>query len=154
VKRLHASDAHVRSKDIALQLDNKMPNVSTIQDCLATACLNLAGDLNELGRFPEALCEYDNARVMYDKLVARRPDSQDFRWGQAMARKLMGDVLLSLNKPAEARTMLEEAAHYYDGLVASYPHVSPIAFERTNLRSTLEKLNSASKKSRSVTHEP
>ena len=139
-KKDSAGHALRKAKEIALELDRKVPNISAIQECLITASLNYAGYLNSEGQLAEAFAEYDQARIGYDRLHLAHPDSEDFRWGQAMARKALGEVLLAQKKPGEARTMLEEAARQYDLLVTDYPQVQPIAEERKQLREELARL--------------
>ena len=139
-KKESAGHALRKAKEIAQELDRKVPNISSIQECLITASLNYAGYLKAEGKLADAFAEYDRARIGYDRLHLAHPDSEDFRWGQAMARKELGEVLLAQKKPGEARTMLEEAARQYNLLVADYPQVQPIAEERKQLREELARL--------------
>jgi len=147
-KKESAGQALRQAKEIALELDRKVPNVSSIQVCLATASLNYADYLKTQARFAAAFAEFDQARMGYDQLHLRRPDVQDFRWGQAMARKGLGEVLIAQKSPSAARTMLEEAARQYDLLVADYPQMKPIAEERNQLREELARLGQSSESAR------
>jgi tetratricopeptide (TPR) repeat protein len=147
-KKDSAGHALRKAKEIALELDRKVPNISSIQECLVTASLNYAGYLNSEGQLAAAFAEYDQARIGYDRLHLAHPDSEDFRWGQAMARKALGEVLLAQKKPGEARTMLKEAARQYDLLVADYPQMRQIADERKELREILARLGPGSESTR------
>jgi eukaryotic-like serine/threonine-protein kinase len=143
-----AGHALREAKEIALELARKVPNVSSIRECLATASLNFAGYLNGEGQHAAAFDEFEQARISYDRLNILHPESMDFRLGQAMARKFMGEVLVALTKPVEARTMLEEAARHYDALVTDYPQMKPIAEERNQLREMLAQLGQGAGSSR------
>jgi len=139
-KKESAGQALRQAKEIALELDRKVPNVLSIQECLATASLNYAGYLNGEGQHTAAYAEFDQARIIYDRLHMLHPESMDFRLGQAMARKALGEVLIAQKSPGPARTMLEEAARQYDLLVADYPQMLPFAEERKQLREELAQL--------------
>jgi eukaryotic-like serine/threonine-protein kinase len=143
-KHVAAGGALRQAWQIAIELNREAPNVTLIQDCLATASLNYGDYLSTDGRPAEAVAEFDRARLVYDRLNDRHPDQRDFRWGQALARASLGTTQCEMKSTAPARTTLEDAARHYDLLVADYPIVLQFALERRVVYDELARLELAS----------
>jgi tetratricopeptide (TPR) repeat protein/tRNA A-37 threonylcarbamoyl transferase component Bud32 len=129
-KHVAAGRALRQAWEIAIELNRDARNVSSIQDCLATASLNYGDYLNNDGHPAEAVAEFDRVRLLYDRLNDRQPDQREFRWGQALARASLGMAQRGMKLTGPARTTLEDAARHYDLLVADYPKVLQFALER------------------------